>query len=121
MFTIKSDNKGDKNNNKMNIAISINKIPIRLTDERWQHISVGHPEMANFYYEIFDVIESPDFIYEGKYEESIATKKINNLGDKFIAVVYKEININDGFVITAYISNKKQEFLKRKILWQQQK
>lgn len=43
----------------MDIAISINRIPIRLTDERWHHISTGHPEMADFYYEILETIENP--------------------------------------------------------------
>jgi hypothetical protein len=41
----------------MSIAISINKIPIRLTQERWQHISVGHPEIAEYYFEILETIQ----------------------------------------------------------------
>jgi hypothetical protein len=39
------------------IAISKNNIPIRLTDERWLHITTGHPEIAGYYYEIFETIE----------------------------------------------------------------
>jgi hypothetical protein len=58
----------------MEIAISINKIPIRLTKERWQHISLGHPEIAGFYYEILESIEKPDSIYEGKYGETDCNK-----------------------------------------------
>jgi hypothetical protein len=40
--------------------------------------------------------------------------------DKFIVVVYKEITITDGFIITAYISNKEQKFEKKKVIWRQQ-
>ena len=36
----------------MDIAISKNDILIRLTDERWMIISTGHPEIADYYYEI---------------------------------------------------------------------
>jgi len=37
--------------------------------------------------------------------------------DKFIVVVYKEISESDGFIITAYLSNKKQKFEKKNIIW----
>ena len=47
----------------MDIAISIKKTPIRLTDERWMHISVGHPEIADYYYEILETIEHPEKIF----------------------------------------------------------
>ncbi len=105
----------------MEIAISINKIPIRITKERWQHITLGHPEIAGFYYDILDTIETPDSIYEGKFGEIIATKHFMKLNNKFVVVIYKEISEQDGFVITAYLSNKLQEFIKRKKIWNSQK
>jgi len=40
----------------MNIVKSIDGFIIRLTDERWQHISTGHPEIADLYYELLQVI-----------------------------------------------------------------
>jgi hypothetical protein len=43
----------------MDVAISKNKVPIRLTQERWYHISTGHPEIADYYYEILETIENP--------------------------------------------------------------
>ena len=63
----------------MDFAISKNNVPIRLTAERWQHISVGHPEVAGFYYEIFETIESPSSIFEGGNLELIAVSmKLEN-------------------------------------------
>jgi hypothetical protein len=47
----------------MEISISRNNIPIRLTDERWLHISTGHPEVAPFYDLILETIEVPDTIW----------------------------------------------------------
>ncbi len=38
----------------MDFAISINKVPVRLTEERWHHISTGHPEIADYYFDIWN-------------------------------------------------------------------
>lgn len=100
------------------ITISKNNVPIRFTDERWQHITTGHPEMADYYYEILETVENPEIIYEGNYGGLIAIS--NNFGNKFIIVIYKEISDADGFIITAYCSNKIQVFEKKKILWKKQ-
>lgn len=101
----------------MDIAISKNNIPIRLTEERWHHISTGHPEVAGYYYEILETIENPTIIYEGNYNELICISKKNEVTSKFIVVVYKEISLDDGFIITAYLSKREQNFIKKKVLW----
>jgi len=103
----------------MDKAISRNKVPIRLTEERWQHISTGHPEIAEYYYEILEAIENPFCIYEGKMNALIAVSEKQELG-KFIVVVYKEESSEDGFIITAFISEKQQQFEKKKVLWKKQ-
>jgi len=101
----------------MDIAISKNNVPIRLTAERWQHISTGHPEVADYYYEIFETIENPRVIYQGEFDGLIAVSIKLKETDKFLVVVYKETSSSDGFVITAYISNKEQKFSKKKVIW----
>lgn len=101
----------------MKTAISKNGNIIRLTDERWQHISTGHPEMAGFYFEILETIEDPEFIYKGNRDELIAKSGRQDITDKFIIVVYKEFEKQDGFVITAFLSNKLDFLEKKKIIW----
>ena len=105
----------------MDIAISIDNIPIRLTDERWMHISVGHPEIADYYYEILETIELPEKVFEGRTGEMIAKGFQFENTEKFLVVIYKESENNDGFVITAYLSNKLSELEKRRLIWEQQK
>ena len=102
------------------IALSKNNVPIRLTDERWYHITTGHPEMADYYYDILETIENPVIIFKGNFEEQIAISGRSNDIGKFIVVVYKEANESDGFVITAYYSDKMQKFEKKEILWKKQ-
>jgi hypothetical protein len=92
---------------------------IRLTDERWQHITIGHPEISDYYYEILETIQSPQIIYKGNNDAKIAVKKFKERNDKFVVVIYKEISGNEGFIITAYFSNKKEEFKRKQILWDQ--
>jgi hypothetical protein len=103
----------------MAVAVSKNGVSIRLTDERWQHITVGHPEVADYYFEILETIEQPQIIFEGRNEELIAIKKFEKISPKFIVVIYKELNIEDGFIITSFVSKRQQEFAKKKIIWKQ--
>jgi len=102
----------------METALSVNGIPIRLTGERWMHITSGHPEMASFFFEVLETIEQPVAIFEGTFEEKIAVGIIRDYPPKHIVVVYREIGTDDGFVITAYLSDRKQPFTNRKKLWE---
>jgi hypothetical protein len=43
-------------------ATSKNGLPIRLTDERWSHITEEHAELAGFRYEVLDAIANPERI-----------------------------------------------------------
>ncbi|MBM3239960.1 hypothetical protein FJZ31_27050 [Candidatus Poribacteria bacterium] len=97
----------------MDIAISVNNVPIRLTRERWRHIIEEHNDLAGYYDEILDIIEQPDLIIRGYGGALIAIRGISR--NRYLAVIYKEISSNDGFVITAYFTSKID---RRKIIWQ---
>ena len=93
---------------------SINNIVIRLTDERWQHILDAHIELENQIEEVLNAVSSPDFVCKGTNEEFLAA--VYKYEHKILVVVYKE-NKNDGFIITAYFTNKIEKILKKEILW----
>ncbi|WP_456478271.1 hypothetical protein [Geoglobus ahangari] len=44
------------------IAVSKNRIPIRLTEERWFHIVENHDELAGLSDDVLLSVEDPDFI-----------------------------------------------------------
>ena len=90
-----------------------------MTNERWYHITTGHPEMAVYYDEILETIELPAFVYLGSNEEYLAVRKLHNETAKFIVVIYKEVSKSDGFIITSSITNKKPYFAKKKRVWNQ--
>ena len=46
----------------LGIADSVNGVPIRLTDERWEHILDSHPDLASLRETLLDAVENPDYI-----------------------------------------------------------
>ncbi len=98
----------------INNKISKNGILIRLTEERWNHIINNHSELIDYQSEILITIENPDKILEGSQNELLAIKEI--ITGKYIVVVYREL-LNDGFIITAYLTRRLRSLAKRKQLW----
>lgn len=97
------------------IALSKNKTKIHLTDERWLHISIAHPEVAMLGdWTILGVIEDPDYIFSGSSGELLAARKENS---NYSVVVYKEETSKIGFVITAYRTTALKWMLRKKIIW----
>lgn len=101
----------------VNTAVSRSGVSIRLTEERWFHIIYSHREInLADYTETLAVVENPDFILKGDKEELLAVKKRSRRKEWFV-VVYKEVNKNDGFVITAYLTTDIRWLLKREVIW----
>lgn len=89
----------------MDVAYSINGTPIRLTYERWYHITENHDDLASYYFDVLETIEKPDFVVR---ENKGTLKASRNIGkDKWLVVIYRERSKVDGFVITAYFLDKK--------------
>ncbi len=99
----------------MDAAISINDVPIRLTEERWFHIVETHDEMAGRYDEVLSSIEGADYVIQGYRNARVALKAVGKR--KFMAVIYKEIDKKDGFVITAFLTSKVR-IEKEVVLWE---
>jgi hypothetical protein len=96
----------------MDVAFSKNGVPIRLTDERWFHIVENHDDLAGYYDEVLETIEDPDFVLRGHGGALIAVKVLGRR--KYLAVIDKELNRKDGFVITAYFTS---QISRRLIRW----
>ncbi|MCL0072955.1 hypothetical protein M1O54_02180 [Dehalococcoidia bacterium] len=46
----------------MDVVRSKNGVPIRLTEERWIHITEEHSEMAGYYFEVVQTVDEPEAI-----------------------------------------------------------
>jgi hypothetical protein len=101
----------------MKIVKSVRGVPIRLTAERLEHIARRHPEMLGEEERILEVVTSADYVQEGDSATLIAIKYYPKtpLTEKYCAVVYRELDDGDGFVLTAYFTSKPSE--RRKTVW----
>ena len=99
----------------MDIARSKNNVPIRLTAERWVHITEEHSELAGYYFTLLETLEDPEAIYEGTSGEYLAVKEIEE--GKYLVIVYKEVSKEDGFVITAFLTRRKTQLERRRKIW----
>jgi hypothetical protein len=102
----------------MKIILSKNNHYIRLTDERMNHVIKNHPEMNGEENNIINTIENPDIIFEGNFNELLAAKFYNKTPvseNKYLVVIYKEIENDDGFILTAYFTRRLNN--RRKIIW----
>ncbi|MDD5187214.1 MAG: hypothetical protein PHF57_03295 [Methanoregula sp.] len=104
--------------NELRIAISRTGFQIRVTDERWAHITESHDYMAGYLDHVIETVENPDWLVKGWTDEVIAIKQypVSPSGKKSLVVVYKDLN--EGFVITAFITSKHEKILKRGIVWE---
>lgn len=79
-------------------------VPIRLTEERWFHIVENHDDLAGHYDDVLETVENPTLILKGYGGSLIAVKGVAS--KKYLAVVYKEVTEEDGFIITAYFTSR---------------
>lgn len=90
-------------------------MPIRLTEERWVHITEEHSELAGCYFEVLETVQDPQEVFEGTAGEMLAVREVETL--KYMVVVYKEISPDDGFVVTAFLTRRARQFERRKKVW----
>jgi hypothetical protein len=96
----------------LDVVNSKDGVPIRLTDERWEHIVERRLYMTSYYEAMLDAVAQPEYILPGHDKSLIA---VISLGRRtFLHVVYKELSRTDGFIISAYV---KPTLDKNKIIW----
>jgi hypothetical protein len=84
----------------MDIARSVNGVPIRLTEERWSHIVMAHDYMTEYHDDVLRTLEHPDFVLRGRGGSLRAVRGYG--AERYLVVTYRELANDDGFVITAY-------------------
>ena len=98
----------------MTSVLSVNDIPIRFPDERWNHIREQHGELSEFRSDILETISAPERIVEGSRGERLALREVEP--GKYLVVIYREFQ-QDGFIITAYLTRRLTTINQRKQLW----
>jgi len=98
-------------------VLSKHGVPIRLTDERWAHITEEHAELAGLRHEVLAAIDEPERIALGHGGERLAVRRLES--GKYLVAVYRELEL-DGFVITAFLTRRMRALERRTQLWTSQ-
>jgi hypothetical protein len=103
----------------MEIAVSRNGMPIRISDERWTHVVEAHDYMAGNIELVIETIEDPYAMVVGSKGELIALRynETTVLSEKYVVAVYREFS-DDGFLIAAFMTSHPDTILRKGILWQ---
>lgn len=96
----------------MERVYSVNSVPIRLTQERWEHIVSNKPYMEAYYERVLDAVERPTWVLQGYAGAFVAILTLAK--QEYLHVIYREMSRTDGFIITAFIARKVN---KRAIIW----
>ena len=91
----------------MDRVYSVNGVPIRLTQERWEHIVSNKPYMETYYERVLDAVERPTWVLQGYAGALAAVLTLGKQG--YLHVVYRELNRTDGFIITAFIAREGEQ------------
>jgi hypothetical protein len=89
-------------------------VPIRVTDERWAHVTEEHTELAGLRLEVLEAVAEPDRILTGGTGERLALKKQSD--GKTLVAVYRE-EAGDGFLITAFLTRREASLNRKKQIW----
>ncbi|HKI99431.1 MAG TPA: hypothetical protein VKB51_13240 [bacterium] len=95
-------------------VISKHGVPIRLTDERWAHITEEHGELAGLRQEVLAAVDDPERIYLGRGGKRLALRELEP--GKYLVAVYRELE-HDGFIITAFVTRRIRSLERRDVLW----
>lgn len=96
------------------VVRSIRGIEIRLTDERWAHITEEHNELAGLRFEVLETIAQPSRVLEGTHDALLAVREVEP--GKWLVAVYRE-EADAGFVITAFLTRRRHWLDKRRQVW----
>lgn len=93
-------------------VISVDGVPIRLTDERWVHIVENHDDLAGHYDDVLEAVENPDMLLPGHKGSLLAVRSYGRRG--YLVVIYRQTTTDDGFVITAFFTDRID---REKVIW----
>ena len=88
----------------MQTVLSVDGVPIRLTEERWFHIVENHDDMAGHYDDVLETIADPEVVLPG-YRGSLIAVRNYGRGRHLIAIT-RQVSRDDGFIIAAYFDSK---------------
>ena len=88
-----------------------------LSEATWAHIRDRHPEVAQYWELVEEVLAEPDMILQGNQRERKAIRfvKKTHLGPKYLVVVYTEEDSRKAIITAFFTSDLKK--IKGDVVW----
>jgi hypothetical protein len=67
----------------------------------------NHDDMAGYYDDVLETVENPDIVVRGYSGSLIAARGYGR--KRYLAVIYRQVSIEDGFFISAYFGGVPQQ------------
>lgn len=84
-------------------------VVIRTTKDYWEIITtIKHPSIAKYTKQAKDALKDPDQIRRSRQDKRVHLY-YKNLGKLYICVVADNINKEEGYIITAYLTDRIKE------------
>jgi hypothetical protein len=85
-------------------AIAFGGMKVLLTEKRWKHIVLRHPELENKMALILDAVANPDEVYIDVTGAFHALKRLVDEVSDYLVVIYRKEN-REGYIRTAYYTS----------------
>jgi hypothetical protein len=101
-------------------VVSVFGHTIRITARQWSHVVESHDYMSGNLDKVLETLAEPTHIILGENGESLALRHYpkTNITSKTAVVIYRDVE--DGFLITAFLTSKPDKIEKKgQLLWSQ--
>jgi len=88
----------------MSEIIAFDGTKVFLTNERWKHITLRHPELENKINRTLETVSHPDEAYADPTEAIHALKRLIHGVSDYLVVIYRKEN-REGYIRTAYYTS----------------
>lgn len=85
-------------------AIAFNGTKVLLTEERWKHIVLRHPELEDKLTLVLDAVANPDEVYVDAAGAFHALKRLVGEVSDYLVVIYLKEN-REGYIRTAFYTS----------------
>lgn len=90
------------------IIVAFDGSSVVLSDERWRHIVLRHPELREKRGLILDAVTRPDEVYADSAGGVHVLKRLSGDGSDFLVVVYAKSGV-EGYIRTAYYTSSRKK------------
>ena len=98
----------------MSVVIAFDGTRVLLSDERWKHITLRHPELEDKIAQVLAVVANPDEVYVDPMGAVHVLKRLTHEISDYLVVIYRKEDA-ECYIRTAYYtsSRKKERRYKR--------